>query len=300
MNAIYTLKHLKYFITLAELKHFGHAAQACYVTQPTLSAAIRELEEILGLQLFERTRRSVLITPQALEILERAKEIVLQADALMELAHAKGKPLSGELRVGVIPTIAPFLLPELMTKVRQAFPDLLLYLKEDQTARLLDALHDGQLDLLILALPYDHDGIDSEVFMQDPFYCALPAHHPLSKKRVIQNEDIFEEKLLLLEEGHCLRDHALAACSWPRHQSTNEFGATSLSTIIQMVASGLGLTLLPHMAVQAGITNGTGLKTIPLSKQSPPRDIGLVWRKTSGRGEEFRKLADFLKEALSP
>jgi len=298
MNAIYTLKHLKYFIALAELKHFGHAAQACFVTQPTLSAAIKELEDILGLQLFERTRRSVLLTPQAHDILERAKEIVLQADALMELAHAKGKPLQGELRVGVIPTIAPYLLPNLMTKVRSAYPDLVLYLKEDQTERLLNALHDGQLDLLILALPYEHDGIDSQVFMQDPFYCALTPDHHLAKKKTIRNQDLFEENLLLLEEGHCLRDHALAACSWPKNKNANEFAATSLSTIVQMVANGLGLTLLPEMAVRAGITQGTGLKTIALDQDSPPRDIGLVWRKTSGRCDEFRMLADFLKEAL--
>lgn len=298
MKAIYTLKHLKYFITLAEVKHFGHAAQACFVTQPTLSAAIKELEDILGLQLFERTRRSVLLTPQAHDILERAKEIVLQADALMELAHAKGKPLHGELRVGVIPTIAPYLLPDLMTKVRNAYPELLLYLKEDQTERLLHALNDGQLDLLILALPYEHDGIDSEIFMQDPFYCALPPKHPLARKKAIRNADLFDENLLLLEEGHCLRDHALAACSWPKNKTSDEFAATSLATIVQMVANGLGLTLLPEMAVRSGITQGTGLKNIPLDHESPARDIGLVWRKTSGRSTEFRMLADFLKEAL--
>ncbi|SCA57810.1 putative hydrogen peroxide-inducible genes activator [Candidatus Terasakiella magnetica] len=298
MNATYTLKHLKYFMAVAQHQHFGKAAQACFVTQPTLSAAIKEFEEILGLQLFERTKRSVLLTSVGEELLERAKEISIQADALMELAQSRRAPLSGELRLGVIPTIAPYLLPKFMHAVRDSYPDLTLYLKEDQTERLLSSLHNGQLDILILALPYEHDGIESYTFMQDPFYCAFPKTHKLGRKKSIKNEDIFEETLLLLEEGHCLRDHALAACSWPQKQQTNEFGGTSLTTLVQMVANGLGLTLLPEMAVQSGITNGCDITAIPLAKESPPRDIGLVWRKTSGRGDEFKMLGSFLEESL--
>lgn len=298
MNATYTLKHLKYFISVAKFKHFGQAADACFVTQPTLSAAIREFEDILGVQLLERTKRSVLITPIGEEVLERAKDIMVQADSLMEMARAKGSPLNGELRLGVIPTIGPYLLPQIMEDVRRHFPDLTLYLKEDQTERLLGALKDGQLDVLILALPYESDAIDSFTFMQDQFYCALPKNHPLAKKKQINNQEIISENLLLLEEGHCLRDHAMAACSWEGARNINEFGATSLSTIVHMVANGLGITLLPEMAIKAGITRGTDLVTLPLPKTSPPRDIGLVWRKTSGRKEEFTLLGQFLKEII--
>ncbi len=296
MNATYTLKHLKYFISVAKFKHFGQAADACFVTQPTLSAAIREFEDILGVQLLERTKRSVLVTPIGEEVLKRAKDIMVQADSLMEMARAKGSPLNGELRLGVIPTIGPYLLPQIMEDVRRHFPDLTLYLKEDQTERLLAALKEGQLDVLILALPYESDTIDSFTFMQDRFYCALPKDHPLAKKKQIENQEIISENLLLLEEGHCLRDHAMAACSWEGARNINEFGATSLSTIVHMVANGLGITLLPEMAIKAGITRGTDLVTIPLSKNSPPRDIGLVWRKTSGRKEEFTLLGQFLRE----
>jgi LysR family hydrogen peroxide-inducible transcriptional activator len=299
MKTHYSLKHLNYFVTLAELKHFGKAAEACFVTQPTLSAAIKEFEEILGLQLFERTKRRVLLAPCAYDILKRAREILLEADALTEYAKSKQAPLSGELNVGVIPTIAPYLLPRFMNLVRQEFPELILHLKEDQTERLLKDLHEGQLDILILALPFHDEAISEYIFMQDPFYCALPKNHPLAKKRVIKNEDIYDENLLLLQEGHCLRDHALAACSWPANKTQRGLAATSLITIVQMVANGSGLTLLPHMAVEAGIAMGADIKTIPLSKDSAPRDIGLVWRKTSGRSEEFSTLGAFLKEKFS-
>ncbi len=298
MNAIYTLKHLKYFIAVAEQKHFGKAAESCYVTQPTLSAAIKEFEDLLGLQLLERTKRSVLITPIGEEILIQAKEIVLKADALMEFAHSKGAPLSGELKLGIIPTIAPYLLPRLMQKVRNAYPDLTLYLREDQTARLLQNLNNGQLDLLVIALPYEDDGIETFTFMQDPFYCAVPENHPLAKKKLIKSEDLYDENLLLLEEGHCMRQHALAACSWPQNKNTQGFAATSLTTVVQMVANGLGLTLLPQMAIDSGVTLHSSIKTIPMAKDSPPRDIGLAWRKTSGRREEFKTLGTFLSGNL--
>lgn len=300
MNATYTLKHLKYFIAVAETRHFGKAADSCFVTQPTLSAAIKELEDILGLQLLERTKRSVLVTPAGEDILIRAKDIVQKADALMELAKSKRAPLSGKLKLGVIPTIAPYFLPGFMALVRQQFPDLQLYLKEDQTARLLKQLADGQLDILILALPYEAENVEVFNFAKDAFQVALPPNHPLTKQKTIKTEDIQDEPLLLLEEGHCLRDHAMAACSWSGAKRANEFAATSLSTIVQMVANGLGITLLPDMAIKSGITNGSGLEIRPLAKNSPPRDIGLVWRKTSGRSDEFKILGTFLKENLEP
>lgn len=298
MNIAYTLKHLRYFIAVAELKHFGKAARACFVTQPTLSSAIKELEEILGIGLLERTKRSVMITPLGQDILVRAKEIIQQAEGLMEVAQSGRIPLSGDMRLGVIPTIGPYLLPSLMSQLRMQYPDLKLYLKEDQTERLLNQLKDGHLDILILALPYSADAVEIYPFADDPFYLALAEDHSLAGKKIIQDEDIFDENLLLLEEGHCLRDHAMAACSWSGAKKHNEFAATSLTTIVQMVANGLGITLLPEMAINSGILQGTGLKTIPLSKDSPARQIGLVWRKTSGRSDEFKMLGDFLKENL--
>lgn len=298
MNIPYTLKHLRYFLAVAELKHFGKAAQACFVTQPTLSAAIKELEESLGIRLLERTKRSVLVTPIGLDILERAKIIIEQAEGLMEIAQSQHTPLSGTIRLGVIPTIGPYLLPKLMARLRAQYPDLKLYLKEDQTERLLSQLKEGHLDILILALPYTAQSIETYSFADDPFYLALPNDHHLADKTIIHNDDIINENLLLLEEGHCLRDHAMAACSWAEAKSHNEFSATSLTTIVQMVANGLGVTLLPEMALNSGIMQGTGLKTIPLSDDSPARQIGLVWRKTSGRTAEFNMLGDFLKEKI--
>jgi LysR family transcriptional regulator, hydrogen peroxide-inducible genes activator len=298
MNITYTLKHLRYLIAVAELKHFGKAANACFVTQPTLSAAIKELEDILGLRLLERTKRSVMVTPAGIEIVSLAKDIILRAEALLDVAHTQSAPLSGDIRLGVIPTVGPYLLPNLMVKIRSQFPDLKLYLKEDQTERLLTQLKNGHLDLLILALPYASEAIESFSFLDDSFYLAVPETHPLAHNTLIRNEDIYTENLLLLEEGHCLRDHAMAACSWSGGQNKNEFAATSLSTIVQMVANGLGITLLPEMSIKSGILNGTGLITIPLSEASPPRQIGLVWRKTSGRRSEFNMLGTFLKENL--
>lgn len=298
MKATYTLKHLKYFIAVSKHKHFGQAANECFVTQPTLSAAIKEFEDLLGLKLLERTKRKVWITPAGQEVLEQAREIVLRADNLMSWAQAKGSPLTGDLRLGVIPTIGPYLLPQFMKKIREDFPELVLYLREDQTARLLKSLNDGELDLLILALPYEADNIETFTFLQDPFYCALPENHALAKRKTIQNADLQEENLLLLEEGHCLRDHAMAACSWVAQRNKQEFGATSLSTIVQMVANEIGITLLPKMAIDAGITQGTPLTTIPMDKGSPPRDIGLVWRKSSSRCDEFEMLGTYLQNHL--
>lgn len=298
MNVSYTLKHLKYFIAVCEHKHFGRAADVCFVTQPTLSAAIKELEEILGVRLLERTKRHVLVTPIGLEMAERAREIILQANGLLELAKSQGDPLCGDLRLGVIPTIGPYLIPNLMARLRTGFPQLRLYLKEDQTERLLNQLRDAHLDILILAFPYPCTDFETYIFADDYFHLALPNSHPLAHKTSIENEDIINENLLLLEEGHCLRDHAMAACSWSVAKKHNQFAATSLGTIVQMVANGLGLTLLPEMALKSGIIKNIDLTSRPLAKDSPPRQIGLVWRKTSGRTQEFRDLGEFLKKNL--
>lgn len=298
MNISFTLKHLRYFLALYESKHFGRAAEACFVTQPTLSAAIKEFEEIIGLQLFERTKRSVLITPAGEEIAERARQIIQLSQSLAELAQSQHAPLTGDLHLGVIPTIGPYLLPQLMPTLRKSYPDLKLFLREDQSARLIDSLRDGRLDILILALPYDTENVEVFPFMDDPFVVATPQNHPYADLDNVPVDKLKEENLLLLEEGHCLRDHALAACAWPTTQSNQQFAATSLPTLIQMVANGLGVTLLPQMAIDSGLTDGTDINCTPLPENSPPRGIGLVWRATSGRREEFRQLGQFFKETL--
>lgn len=266
------------------------------MTQPTLSTAVRELEEALGLVLLERTKRKVLLTPEGALIAERAQSILLDCESLSEYAQGLSRPLSGDLRMGIIPTIAPYLLPVIMGPIRKHFPDLRLYLKESQTAPLLDLLHQGELDVLILALPYEDDTIDKSIFMSDAFVVALPKGHPLSKKKTLSQKDLETEDLLLLEEGHCLRDHALAACSLTSLGARREFGATSLSTIVEMVAGGLGITLLPELALKGGLTKGSDIAIRPLEDHAPKRDIGLVWRKSSGREEEFKTLCEFLKQ----
>lgn len=299
-TAPYTLKHLRYFVALANHKHFGKAAEACFVTQPTLSAALKELEDLLEITLFERTKRKVILTLDGETLLPAARALLIQADDFMQLAQNRKGALSYSLRVGIIPTIGPYLLPKIMQPLRQRFPDLRLYLKEDQTHRLLESLQEGSLDLLILALPYQMEGVDSFVFHQDPFLLALPPQHNLCNKAAITHADLQDETLLLLSEGHCLRDHALAACSLQTYKENNAFSATSLSTIVQMVAGDLGVTLLPQLALDAGLTQGTGLKTIPMAQGSPARDIGLVWRQSSARHADFRHLGTSLQEILAP
>jgi len=296
----FTLKHLRYFTSLARHKHFGKAAEACFITQPTLSTAIKELEDTLGLALFERTKRRVFLTLDGENLLPHAQALLLQADEFMDLAQTRKGPLHYSLRLGVIPTIGPYLLPRIMAPLRQTFPDLTLYLKEDQTHRLLEDLHEGRLDLLILALPYQSEGIHHFIFHQDPFLVTVPKGHPLSHKDHIAQNDLQGESLLLLSEGHCLRDHALAACALTSYQENNEFAATSLSTIVQMVAGHLGITLLPKLALEGGVLTNTDLVTIPMAAGSTGRDIGLVWRQTSQRTADFQQLGQYLQDLLAP
>ena len=300
MKALPTLKQLRHLVAVAEQEHFGRAAESCFVTQSTLSASIKEMETILGTTLIERTKRSVMMTPLGLEVVERARAVLRDVEDIVDLVAGKGEPLSGNLRMGVIPTISPFLLPRVMPKLRKAHRDLRLYLREDQTARILEKLGQGDLDLVLIALPYPMEGIETLTVADDPFFVAFPRGHQFEGREFIPTEDLVSEDLLLLEEGHCLREHALSACQLvaaPRRE--DGFQATSLYTLVQMVEGGLGITLLPKMAIDAGLLQGTKLMIRPMDGSAVSRDIGLAWRKSSSRAHEFRMLGEILQEELA-
>lgn len=288
-----TIRQLRYLVAVAEHLHFGRAAEACHATQSTLSAGLQELESLLGVTLVERTKRRVLMTPLGDEVVARARNILRGAEDIADLARSAGRPLSGPLRLGVIPTIAPFLLPQALPGLRHAYPSLKLTLREDLTARLLERLAGGSLDAALLALPYDAPDMEMLPLATDPFLLACPPGHPLAAKAEISGADLAGAELLLLEEGHCLRDHALAACSLPGPKRGEGVFGTSLGTLVQMVASGMGVTLVPELAVKAGLLRGTDLITRPLLGGGH-RLLGLAWRRSSTRGAEFRLLGEVL------
>ena len=299
MKALPTLKQLRYLAALAEHHHFGQAAEACFVTQSTLSAGIAELETLLDATLVDRTKRSVIFTPLGEETVARGRAILRAAEDLVSVTDAARSPLTGVLRLGVIPTIAPYLLPRMLPPLRAAYPELRLYLREDQTARLMERLAAGELDLLLLALPWACGELEIRVLATDPFLAALPAGHPLAALDEVAAPGLAGENLLLLEDGHCMRDHALAACQLPGGRPRGgQFEATSLATLVQMVANGLGITLVPALAVASGLLAGTSLVTRPIraaaAGERAERDLALVWRKGSGRSPEYEVLAQFL------
>jgi len=288
-----TLKQLQYLVALKDHGHFGRAAEACFVTQSTLSAGIRELESLIGITLVERTRRVVRFTPLGSNIAEKAQRVLREVEELADMARAAGKPLSGELRMSVIPTIAPFLLPRLLPKLRGDWPDLRLFLREETSQAACDSLHRGQVDCVLLALPYGCGEVESEFLFDDRLFVAFPpGDNPPAH---VTPAEIDEHKLLLLEDGHCLKDHALAACNRPELRAEATMLGTSLHTLVQMVGNGLGMTLVPEMAVKAGLLEGTGATAKPLEADHPSRRIALIWRKGSPREKEFRMLAKALK-----
>jgi LysR family hydrogen peroxide-inducible transcriptional activator len=292
-----TLKQLQYLVALQEHGHFGNAAEACFVTQSTLSAGLRELESLLGLTLVERTRRVVRFTPVGERIAGQARRVLAEADVLADLARSAGKPLSGDLRMGVIPTIAPFLLPRLLPRLRSEYPELKLYLREEVTAAACDSLARGRLDCVLLALPYRCGDVDTSELFEDRLLFAFPGSLTATMPDPVPPASIDEHQLLLLEDGHCLKDHALAACQRPELGSEASMLGTSLHTLVQMVDNGLGVTLLPEMAIAAGILNGTTVIARPLEADRPSRRIALAWRRGSPRAKEFQLLADALKMA---
>jgi LysR family hydrogen peroxide-inducible transcriptional activator len=293
-----TLKQLQYLVALRDYGHFGKAAESCFVTQSTLSASLRELETLVGVTLVERTRRVVRFTPLGLRIAEKARRVLREAEELADMARAEGLPLTGELRMGVIPTIAPFLLPAILPRLRGRWPELKLFLREETSQAACDALHRGQLDCVLLATPYACGDVEVMDLFDDELLLAFPPHE--NPPQSIPADAIDEHRLLLLEDGHCLKDHALAACNRPQLRAEARMLGTSLHTLVQMVDNGLGLTLVPQMAVSAGILDGTGIVTRHLDATVTSRRIALAWRRGSPRAAEFRMLGDALIEAQQP
>ena len=294
-----TLKQLQYLVALKDHGHFGRAAQASFVTQSTLSAGIRELETLLDASLVERTRRVVRFTPLGDRIAAKARQVIAGAEDLTQLAQAESKPLVGDLRMGVIPTIAPFLLPRILPRLRTDYPDLRLFLREEPSAAICDALHKGQVDCVLLALPWSCGEIESAHLMQDRFFVAAHRDDQPGAKASVAAGEIDPERLLLLEDGHCLKEHALAACRRPEFRSEASVIGTSLHTLVQMVDNRLGLTLVPAMAIDAGLLNGTQVEARPLTGTEAAREIALVWRRSSPRADEFRMLAKALIDGVN-
>ena len=294
-NYLPTLKQLQYLVALREHGHFGRAADACYVTQSTLSASLRELETLLGVTLVERTRRVVRFTALGEKISDKAVRILRGAEELAEVARAEGQPLHGELRMGVIPTIAPFLLPAMLPRLRAEWPSLKLYLREEASQAACEALHRGQLDCVLLALPFACGEIDFADLFDDPLFVAFPRGEAPDGESV-DVAAIDENRILLLEDGHCLKDHALSACNRPDLRAHATMMGTSLHTLVQMVDNGLGVTFVPAMAIDAGVLEGTRIDARPLRSEQGFRKIALVWRRSSPREQEFRLLAGSLQQ----
>jgi LysR family hydrogen peroxide-inducible transcriptional activator len=293
-----SLRQLQFLLAIAERGSFSAAADHMAVTQPTLSAAIRELEDNLGVQLLERGRSGASLTAAGEIVATRAARVISEAQDLVQAARGAGEPLSGLFRLGAIPTIAPFLLPRVLPVLRERFPDLRLYLREDLTGRLLDALRGRSLDAALIALPYDAAGVETLVLAEDEFLLITPEGHPLMATGQVQPAALTGQDLLLLEDGHCLRDHSLSVCGGVGSVRTTEMGATSLHTLVQMVAGGMGVSLLPRIAADAGITDGTRVAVTPFAEPLIGRSIGLAWRKGSARAAEVRLIGEVLQTAF--
>lgn len=291
-----TLKQLRYLVALHKTDHFGKAAEACHVTQSTLSAGLQELENLLGAQLVERTKRSVMFTALGNEVVRRAQGILNEVDDLTDMAEAAKNPLSGTIRMGVIPTIAPYLLPKIMPVIGTELPDLALHLREGKSAELCDLLRAGDLDVVLYALPFECGNVHEMPLFPDPFVAAYPKGEAPGPE--ITTDQLDEDKLLLLDEGHCLRDHALEACHLVGRRAGRELANTSLSTILPMVAAGHGMTLLPGMAVEAGIAGNLAVDIATFADTIPTRMIGLIWRLTNPRASTFEALGDAIKKAV--
>lgn len=293
-----TLRQLRHFLSLAEHRHFSRAAAACLITQSSLSASIKELEILLGVTLFERTKRSVMMTPIGREMVALARQVTARVDDLTDLARGAGAPLSGDLNMGVIPTIGPFMLPRVLPGLRDSYPDLRLYLREEQTASLLRRLADGDLDLALIALPHELDRVEAFAVADDPFLAVFPRGHAMAAFETMTPARMDSGSLLMLEDGNCLSDQILSMGKLGKTANANRFQATSLHTLVQMVDNGLGVTVLPKMAVDSGILRGLKLDFRPFSSPRASRRIALVWRKTSRRGDEFRLIGECLRDEL--
>jgi len=293
-----TIRQLRYFDALARCQHFGRAAEECAVSQPALSMQIRELEQFLGTELFERRPGAVILTEVGVEIAQRAAAILSATRDLIDLAQHRHKLLSGSLRLGVIPTLAPYLLPYVLPRLQREHPTLRLDLLETQTKVLLGELTRGALDVLLMALPVDNPDLVSMHVLTDRFLLAVPADDPLPENTRVTPSDVEERKLILLEEGHCLRDQALDYCTQARSRVNASLGATSLATIMQMVASGYGVTLVPEVAIDVELRDDR-VKLLRFAEPQPSRSVGLVWRRTSPRELDFKSLGQMIASSLN-
>ncbi|NQZ53738.1 MAG: hydrogen peroxide-inducible genes activator [Piscirickettsiaceae bacterium] len=296
-----TLRQLHYLTAVAELKHFGRAADKCFVTQSTLSAGIQDLEHILGVALLERTNRKVLVTAIGEQLTKRAQHILSLSADMVDLARSESSPLTGRIRIGVIPSISPFLLPKALPKIRKKLAQLELVLIEDQSERLLKQLKDGEIDVAILALPFDIGDLEHKIFAQESFWVALPKHHSLAKNTSIHAQELPTDDLLLLSEGHCLREHALSACQLPMTTHRTSMQGTSLYTLIEMVAGGLGITLIPEMAIDSDMVSHADICIRPLVTKGKHsmRELGLIWRPSYQRVSTIEQLAQIFADALT-
>jgi LysR family transcriptional regulator, hydrogen peroxide-inducible genes activator len=293
------LRDLRYLVALADLRHFGRAAEACHVSQPTLSTQIRKLEEELGVPLVERAPRQVMLTSAGLDIAARARRVLAEVEQMRDTARRTADPEAGSIRLGIFPTLGPYLLPHVVPRIRTRFPRLELLLVEEKTEALLAQLREGRLDAAILALPLHEDWLETEELFDEPFLLAVPAAHPLATRSSLDVHELEHEHLLLLEEGHCLRDQALAVCSLGGAGERDGFRATSLETLRQMVAAGVGATLLPLLSVQPPVPPSDAIRLLTFTGQAPSRRLALVWRRSSASSGFLRKLAAVLR-ALPP
>jgi LysR family transcriptional regulator, hydrogen peroxide-inducible genes activator len=293
------LKDLKYLVALADTGHFGKAAERTFVSQPTLSAQLKKLEEFLGVKLVERQPKNVQLTEVGKQVVVRARRMLDEGDEIIALAKNNTDPFAGKLKVALIPTIGPYLLPRVMQKIRKALPHLGLMLYEHQTEPLLKRLRDGEIDLGIMALPIAQEGMESRKLYEEAFTVALPNNHPLAAKTTIKIQDLKNQTLLLLEDGHCLRDQALEVCSRIEIREAEDFRATSLETLRQMVVAGLGITLLPETAVESPFGSQRGLTIRQFTKPAPTRTVGAVWRKSSTRASAIAAVCDVLADVMA-
>lgn len=290
------LRDLRYLIALADSRHFGRAAQACHISQPTLSTQIRKLEEELGVALVERAPRQVMLTPVGEDIAERARRVLADVEQMRETARRTVDPEGGSIRLGIFPTLGPYLLPHVVPVLRKRFPKLELLLVEEKTGQLLTMLRNGRLDAAVLALPLHEDWLESEFLFEEPFMLAVPNKHSLSKRRNLQLSDLADQHLLLLEDGHCLRDQALEVCTKSGAGEKDGFRATSLETLRQMVAAGVGITLLPMLAVKPPVSRSADIQLLNFKTPAPTRRIAMVWRKSSAMGAFLHQFALVLRE----
>jgi LysR family hydrogen peroxide-inducible transcriptional activator len=295
MASLPTIKQLRYLIAISETLNFTRAAEVCFVGQSTLSAGLKELEDSLGVQLVERDKHSVSLTPIGQGVVERAQRLIVQADDLVDFVEGSAGTMMGIIKLGVIPTIAPFLLPLFLPKMKEQFPDLKIILREDLTANLIDKLNHHELDFALIALPYDTKGFLMKELFNDEFWLIGNQDDPSLKNKEIQLTNRLTDRILLLEEGNCLREHTLAACKKTDTTSQSGIEATSLLTLVQMVEYGLGMALLPEMAVKSGLLKNTHLIARPLTAPAPNRKIALIARSSTARIEEFNALVQVIK-----